>query len=85
MNLTISEVNLQEKTINVEVTNNGQPIINLKKDNFAVGDLDIIGISSNFEENKHFYTLYINPSEDISQPVLVYFWDNNGIKVEATR
>jgi hypothetical protein len=85
LNLTILDIDIAEKAINVTVTDNGNPIIYLKKTNFYVDGLEIESLTSNYNQDSQIYTINLSTSEEISQPLTVSFWDNRGIKVEATK
>jgi len=85
LNLKILDDTVGGKTINISVTDNGLPLINLKKTNFSVEGLDIKNVTSNYDQDGLFYTIYLDVTEDISSPVTVSFWDYRGIKVKATK
>jgi hypothetical protein len=84
LNLTVIEPPI-ENIINITITENGQPVINLKKDNIAVDGYEIANVTTHYdEEYAMIYTIVLDTAENISQPVTISVWDFKGIKVQAT-
>jgi hypothetical protein len=84
LNLTVIEPPI-ENAINITITENGQPVINLKKDNIAIDGYEIANITTHYdEEYAIIYTIILDAAETISQPVTISVWDFKGIKVQAT-
>jgi hypothetical protein len=84
LNLTI--INATGKSVNATVIENGKPIINLKKENFAIEGYEIESVTSNYDNPAQiYYTINLDTIEDISQPVTVSIWDFKGVKGQAIK
>ena len=84
LNLTVIEPPIGN-AINITITENGEPVINLKKDNIAIDGYEIANVTTHYdEEYAMIYTIVLDTAENVSQPVTISVWDFKGIKVQAT-